>query len=327
MASVQELAKAKFAARLAPDFEGSDGMPNTAATTFPAFKTEAGRARYMAAYDAVLAAWQVPFEERDVATRAGPTHVIVSGPADAPPLVLLHSLAGTASVWRLNVEALSQRHRVYAVDVIGQPGKSVATRRLRGRRDYAGWFNDLLDGLGIERASIVGCSFGGFLALSQAILTPDRVERLVMISPAGSFVGLPLWFTVVMRTAPIRRRIRRLFGDRRAPGLADLGARTAPRDRLWARLMAETMAQSATISVTKAAVFSRRELRRVRAPSLLLIGDKERLYEPHATLALALKRMPGLTGAIVPDADHIAAMAQPEDVNARILAFLAGGDC
>ena len=56
--------------------------------------------------------------------------------------------------------------------------------------------------------------------------------------------------------------------------------------------------------------------------ALLLIGDAEQLYEPHAALTLAQARMPALEGAIVPDADHIAAMAQPEDVNARIVQFL-----
>ena len=72
-------------------------------------------------------------------------------------------------------------------------------------------------------------------------------------------------------------------------------------------------------------MFSKTQLWAIRAPTLLLIGDRERLYEPHATLKLAQERMPGLTGAIVPDADHIAAMAQPDDVNKRIIRFLQQG--
>jgi len=289
---------------------------------FPAFKSEESRARYMAAYDAVLREWPVAFEALYIPTGLGPTHVIASGPPDAPPLVLLHSFAGTATAWRLNIEGLSQRYRTYAVDVIGQPGKSQAVRRIRNRREFAGWFVDLLDGLGIERTSIVGSSFGAFLALSQASLTPDRVDRLVLISPAGSFVGLSWKFTYTMLTGPLRRRIRRLLGDKRPPSLADLSPRLAPRDLAWAKLMSVTMAESPKVSIINAGVFSRSELRKIRAPTLLLIGDHERLYEPVETLALAQKRMPGLQGAIVPNADHIAAMAQPDDVNARITGFL-----
>jgi pimeloyl-ACP methyl ester carboxylesterase len=279
----------------------------------------------MAAYAAVLAEWPVPFEALDVPTRLGPTHVIASGPTDAPPLVLLPSFAGTATVWRLNVAELSRRYRTYAVDVVGQPGKSVANQRLRNRRQYANWLSDLLDGLGIARTSIVGSSFGGFLALNQALLTPARVDRVVLISPAGSFVGLSWKFVFVMRTAPLRRWLRRVTGDKRRPDITDLslrGTMRPPRDEPWRALMSVTMAESPTVSITNATVFSRAQLRRIRAPTLLLIGDAERLYAPAETIALAQQRVPGLQGAVVPDADHIAAMAQPDEVNARIIGFL-----
>jgi pimeloyl-ACP methyl ester carboxylesterase len=66
------------------------------------------------------------------------------------------------------------------------------------------------------------------------------------------------------------------------------------------------------------------ELAAVKAPTLLLIGEHEQLYAP-STLALAQRRMPGLTGAVIADAHHLAALAQPEDVNRRILEFLGAG--
>jgi pimeloyl-ACP methyl ester carboxylesterase len=283
----------------------------------------------MAAYDAAVAAWPVACEELDVTTRLGPTHVIASGPADAPPLLLLPSLAGTAAVWRLNVEALSQRYRTYAIDVIGQPGKSAATERLRDRRQYADWLSDVMDGLGVRRASLVGCSFGGYLVLNQALLTPDRVERVVMISPAGTFTSQYWKLTYMMRIrAPVLKLMRRLAGRQRAPSLADLSTRpprAMPRDTLWAALIGVTMAIASEVSVISPPVFSTRELRRIKAPALLLIGDQETLYEPHGTLRLAKARMPALHTDIVPGADHIAAMAQPDIVNGRILRFLAEG--
>jgi pimeloyl-ACP methyl ester carboxylesterase len=300
----------------------------TGSTTFPRFKSEESRARYLAAYDAALKAWPVPFEALDLPTRFGPTRVVASGPPEAPPLVLLHSLAASAAVWRANVAALSQHFRTYAVDVIGQAGRSVATRRLRTRRDFAAWLSDVLDRLGAARAAIVGCSFGGFLALSQASLTPDRVSKVVMISPAGTFVGLSWRFALVMRTGALRRRIRRLLGDKRPPDIADLRGRAVkmdPADAGWRALMGVTMAEAPKLEVINAAVLSRRELRRIRAPALLLIGEHERLYEPRATLALAMAKMPALETELVPGADHIAAMAQPNWVNQRILRFLGEG--
>jgi pimeloyl-ACP methyl ester carboxylesterase len=299
-------------------------LTTTASTGLPAFASEAGRARYLAAYDAVLAAWPVPYEEIGVPTRLGPTHIVASGPPDAPPLVLLPSLAGTATVWRLNVEALSRRFRTYAVDVIGQPGKSVATKAPRDAGNYAAWLGEVLDGLGLGRASLVGCSFGGFLALNQALMTPERVDRVVLIGPVGCFVSSWWRLFVAMRVrAPLTRLARRFFGGSQGPAMTDL-VRRAPRDMIWAALMGVTMAERPKLAVINPTVFSARSLKAVRAPVLLLIGEHETLYDPAETLRLAQGRVPGLTGAVIPDADHIAAMAQPDEVCRRVLAFLGG---
>lgn len=290
-------------------------------TAFPAFKSDEGRARYLAAYDAALRDWPVACEELDLPTRHGATHVVACGAAELPALVLLPSFAGSATVWRLNAAELSRHYRVYAVDVIGQPGKSLAPRRLRDRRDYAVWLADLLDGLKVDRASLIGCSFGGFVALNQASLTPERVGRVVLISPAGVFASQYWKLTYAMRIrTPLRKLMRRIRGRKRAPSMADLGA--LPRDPKWATQMAVTMAEAAKVSVISPPVFSRAELRAIRAPTLLLIGEQEILYDPQRMLQLATERMPNLLGEIVPGADHIAAMAQPDAVNARILKFL-----
>jgi pimeloyl-ACP methyl ester carboxylesterase len=87
-------------------------------------------------------------------------------------------------------------------------------------------------------------------------------------------------------------------------------------------LIAATMGSIERLSVINPAVLRTRELHAIAAPALLLIGDGEKLYDPEAMLALARRRMPKLEGAIVTDADHVAAMAQPDDVNERIVGFL-----
>lgn len=288
----------------------------------PSFKTDEARERYMAAYDALLQDWPVPYEELDFVTNFGSTHVIASGPLNAPSLLLLPSFAGSATVWRLNIAGLSRHFRTYAVDVIGQPGKSLTPEPLRDRYDYAQWLTGLLDALSIERTSIVGCSFGGFLALNQASLMPERINRVVLISPVGIFSS-QFWrlFYVFRIKRPILKLKRLLTGGKQPSSLADLGV-SPPRDAKWGALMAATMSAFARMSVISPPVFSTRELRAIPVPALLLIGDAERSCDPPAMLKSAQKRMPLLEGAIVPDANHIAAMAQPDDVNDRIIRFL-----
>ena len=295
--------------------------------TLPAFKTDDDKARFLAAYDAALAAWPVPFEEIDVSTRLGRTHVIACGDPNAPPLLLLPSFAGTATVWRLNAEGLGRHFRTYAVDMIGQPGKSEAHGKIRNRREYAGWLADVLDALGVARASIVGCSFGGFLAVNQALETPDRVERIVLISPAGTFASQYWKLTYAMRIrAPALKLMRRLTGARRALTLADLGARRLPRDTLWASLIGVTMAEAPEVSVTNAVVFSRTQLRSIQAADVAADWRQGNALRTGFGVDAGKGTDAGIAGRErAPDADHIAAMAQPDDVNARVIHFLAPG--
>jgi pimeloyl-ACP methyl ester carboxylesterase len=103
------------------------------------FRSPELRAQFIAKYDAVLARWPVARAERDVSTSFGSTHVVVSGPVSAPPLVLLHGAAATATMWGPVIAALSESYRCYCVDTVTDANKSVATKRVRGVADYVDW--------------------------------------------------------------------------------------------------------------------------------------------------------------------------------------------
>jgi len=103
-----------------------------------AFKTPQGKAPFLAAYDAILKQWAVPYEELDITSRFGSTHVIVSGGKDAPPLVLLHGIMATSTMWTPNIADFSNDYRVYAIDVMGQPGKSIPAEPIRSAADFGG---------------------------------------------------------------------------------------------------------------------------------------------------------------------------------------------
>ncbi len=290
-----------------------------------AIRTPDIAARYMTAYEALLRKWPAAYESLHIPTRYGSTHVIASGARDAPPLVLLHAFQATALAWSANVEGLSRHFRVYAVDVIGQGGKSASRRPLKKRQDFADWMCELFDALGIEQAALVGNSYGGFLALNQASLAPQRVKQIVMINPGGTFVSfLPhvlnmVWFQLL--------EALRLRPKRSKPDIAKVLGRNVqlrPDEAEWAALVAlVTFSNEVRPNATFPVVFPTAELRAIRASSMLLMGDNELLYDPHATLRLATQRMPSLQAHIVPGAHHMAAMAKPAEVNARIVEFLA----
>jgi pimeloyl-ACP methyl ester carboxylesterase len=282
----------------------------------PAFKSERDRAAFAQAYAACLRSWPVPYEALDVETRFGTTHVIAGGPAGAPAVVLLHCMCGTAIAWRHNVAALSARLRVYAVDIPAQPNLSVLARRIRSRQEQALWFTDLLDALGAPKASIVGNSFGGFLALNHACLTPERVDKLILISPAGTFTPFGLMFYL--------RLIPSMFG---ADPEAILNATEngIPLDEDWKALvtLAQKHGRMRNLGFGPSPLPAK-ELKRLGSPPLLIIGDKEVMYPPEQELALARRLIPGLEGVIAPDANHFAAMSNPELLNRLMLARLCG---
>jgi pimeloyl-ACP methyl ester carboxylesterase len=285
------------------------------------FRSAAARARYLALYSARVREWPVPYDEMYLSTRYGRTYVIASGAPDAPPLVLLPCMMGSATMWRANIEGLSRHFRTYAVDVIGEPNKSETEKLIWSRRGFADWFEDVLDSLAITRTSIVGNSYGGFLALNQALFTPDRVDRVVLISPAGTFKRLPLkFFYYVFLASGLRLRRLHSLGRQWIRNGVDL----QPCDASWEEMMVLVTFEGARMNFVAPAVFSQAELERIRAPTLLLIGDKEVLYEPHETLALAKRRMTKLQAEIVCHANHTAGLTRPEDVNQRILNFLHG---
>jgi hypothetical protein len=94
-----------------------------------AFKSRTGEATFLAAYDAELARWPVRFEERDIPTRFGATHLVVCGAEAAPPLVLLHGYMATSTMWWPNIAAFSSDYRVYAIDVMGSRARAVHQSR------------------------------------------------------------------------------------------------------------------------------------------------------------------------------------------------------
>jgi pimeloyl-ACP methyl ester carboxylesterase len=149
------------------------------------YKSEAGRRAIEAFYRNVLARWPVANEHVIVPTRHGETLVIACGPTDGPPVVLLHGSGSNSAVWIRDVAEWGKQYRVYAVDVIGEPGLSAQSRPSLRSGAYVDWLDDLYQHLGLTSASLVGVSLGAWLALGYAVKRPARVASLTLLSPAG----------------------------------------------------------------------------------------------------------------------------------------------
>jgi pimeloyl-ACP methyl ester carboxylesterase len=284
------------------------------------FRSPESKARYFKAYEAVLKEWPVPYEELYIPTGFGVTHVIASGQKEAPALILLHSAGSGAGQWVKNIEPFSQLYRTYAVDAIGEVNKSVTTRRLRKRQDCVDWMTDLLNGLSIGKTDLVGNSYGGFLAFNTALYLPDRVTKVVLISPAATLVQM--WAFYLHIAFPYK--IGYAFKSNRIilSGFNWIWG-GFPRDATFKAYSELGKICGFPCNQILPPVYRDAELSQISTPILLLIGNHEVIYDPERAIRRATRLVHGLKAEIVPNANHNAQVTAPEMVNAKILEFLA----
>ncbi|UCF98397.1 MAG: alpha/beta fold hydrolase, partial [Spirochaetaceae bacterium] len=113
---------------------------------------------------------------------------IVSGPKEAPPMLLLQASGVAGWSWKYNVEELNERYRTYAIDLIGDAGKSEYASLqhiMKTGRDQAELYTEITDKLGVGKAFVVGASEGGFIGSNYALYAPERVQQLVLLGPMG----------------------------------------------------------------------------------------------------------------------------------------------
>jgi pimeloyl-ACP methyl ester carboxylesterase len=282
------------------------------------WKTEAGQRAYLDLYEQLLASWPVTYQSRLVATRFGETHVVISGGEALPPLVLLHAGTGFGvAQWMPNIAELALEHRVYAVETVGAPGKSIHTKPVTTRADCADWLADLFDGLELTAPAIAGSSQGGWFALNLALLKPERVGVLVLLAPAAAIAPFKFpvgWFIKCGSKMPAWTAGPTFNTNFKDP------SKIRPEYVALIKLHMKhyRYQQKAIIPFG----FPTEELPGLQPPTLLLIGTREMVYEPRKTLERAERLIPDIEAELVPDAGHVMNMEIPHLISSRILDFL-----
>jgi pimeloyl-ACP methyl ester carboxylesterase len=249
-----------------------------------------------------------------VSTRFGETHVIASGPRNASSLVLLPGNFDCSLSWFHSVQSLSAAHRVYALDTIGDVGKSEACQLPKNREDYANWLADVLDSLHIASADLMGISYGGFLAVNFALKFKERTRRLILLCP-----GLPLapfTFQWIVRGMPMI-----LHSSETTVKWFINGASTSKTFDELMQVFILGMTGARSTNVIRP-VFREEEWSQLRMPILLLIGDHEIMYEPVKAIQQAKHWFPKVQAELIKDAGHFLLADQAQQVNEKVLAFL-----
>ncbi len=270
-------------------------------------------------------------EEHNVEIGGLPIRYLAAG--EGPPLVLLHGAGDNALDWRWVMPTLAATHRVYAPDLPGSPDSA------RPAADYSPAFfgrfvASFLDALGIGRATFVGNSLGGLIALRLALSEPARVRALVLVDSAGlgravnpaftsvnvpglGEAAMPFWRTPIGAHQRAWGRTALLFA--RPPG-------SVPREWLaeQRRLAQSPGYLEAHLSVLRALVDpgGQREvlldrLPLLEIPTLVVWGERDRVF-PRSQAKRAAARLREGSLALIPDCGHMPHVECPD----RFLAVL-----
>lgn len=283
------------------------------------FRSPAAEAEYLTAYDAVLARWPVPVTGVDIESPAGTTRVLVCGPPEGEPLVLLPGHGATATVWFATASRLAAEYRVHAVDPLGDAGRSVAHGTpIRTAADLTGWLDHLLTALGVARAHLCGHSYGGWTALTYAVHAPQRVRSLSLLDPTRCFAGFRPGY--LLRAVPM---MLRPTADRVWGFLAwETGGRAL--DTEWLRLFVLGATQFRAARVVPDCPPRADRLRGLPVPVQVLLAGQSRAHDVRAVAAAATERLPHVTVDVLAGATHHSLPIEPAgELAGRLTGFLA----
>lgn len=266
------------------------------------YRSATGAAAVEGRYRDLLDRWPVPSEQLRLSTREGTTFVVACGPEDAPPAVLIQGSGANAAMWLPDMAVWAKEFRVFAVDLLGEPGLSAPSRPKLASDAYACWLDEVLNLLGLAEVSLVGVSLGGWVALDYATRQPERVRRLVLVSPSG--LGRPRLRGLV--TAILLRP----FGDwgRRTMFAKVIGSAARAESTPWdtdLRDLALLISAHFRYRVESVPRFGPDRLRRLSMPVLLLAGGRDIMLDSRQSARLLERVVPTATVRMQPEAGHV----------------------
>lgn len=274
--------------------------------------------KYFEAYDQALKLWNIDYEELYISTSHGIAHVIVCGPENAPPLVLLHGMNASSTMWYPNAKTLAKNYRIFAIDLLNGPGKSFKTADLKNIDEVTAWNQEVLWALKLDSFHLMGASRGGWLAVSLSLKHQNNIKSLTLLSPAQTFI----W---IRPSTGLLKNVLNIFSSKEkqvestletmSNNVANIDKKYIDQYKLGVKndTLPKFMAQMTP--------FSKNDLESLKMPVLVLIGDND-IINTKKTIRLAEQTMPNCQGEIIPNAGHFLSVDQPEIVNKKIIKFL-----
>lgn len=287
------------------------------------FKSAQAKNAYLEAYDQRALKWPVASSELIIETSQGTTFVRISGEENAAPIVLLHGSGGNSLQWMSTIAKLSAEHKVFAVDIMFDNGRSVPQQEFSKVEDYMLWLNEVIAHISpVQKVNIVGLSYGGWIAAQYAQHYPDKLEKVVLLAPAG--VVAPLSNDFITRAVSVVLPSQ-YFTKRFMYWLAQDTYKQGPeKQKLLEEHIAEAYLAIRSFTARQMIypnVFSDQELANLKVPMLFMVGENEKIYSAELVLQRLAEIAPSIQTKLIRGTGHDLTMAKPEEVTELILAF------
>lgn len=282
------------------------------------FKKKSDKRDYLKSYNQALKLWKVPFKEEDILTSYGMAHIIIAGQKDAEPLVLLHGMDASSTMWYPNIEMLAKNHRIYAIDFLMEPGKSVSCGETLNKNEVVTWYNEIFDHYKLKNFKVVGASRGGWVGTLLATQENSKITKLVLLSPAQTFE------TINSKRKALPALMLKLFPNEKKLNKTLKAFSYYPEkiDTLYKKqfYLANKFAKSNS-SMLQMTPFSKEDLKNLNIPVLVLVGDHD-VINSEDSLEKAQEFLPKSKVEKIENAGHFLTIDQAKLVNKKIIDFL-----
>lgn len=156
------------------------------------YKFVDSKAETLKLYDNQLLKLGCTYKDIFIMTSFGKTHLIETGDITKPPLLVFHGGNSTTAYNLLMCRFLLDNFHIYAVDIVGHPGKSAEVCLPHHGYSYGVWASEVIDGLGFNNIRCLGCSFGGGILAKLMCVTPEKVIKSVLLVPSGINNAFPI---------------------------------------------------------------------------------------------------------------------------------------
>jgi pimeloyl-ACP methyl ester carboxylesterase len=267
-------------------------------------------------YENRMAQWPVSYVDRFINTQYGKVYVIVSGPENAPPVVLLHASAMGSWSWLYNIEGIDRYYRTYAIDTIGDAGKSVLKdieKYPKDGKSLSELYKEIMDAMGIQKACFIGASQGGFIATNLALYAPERVKKIILCGPMG-YTGtnisvLRILFTTMFPLKPIQMSATRWAFGENPEVTYSVGE--------WFGLILEGVISRQA----RPQPFTREQLQSLNIPVLLLLGKRDGLVGNPKNTQKLVQNFSNYQVEVL-DTGHLISAERPEQFNKLVIDFI-----